>query len=188
LIIRLYKQARRNIAEDGLIIRSSRFLVREMIQHIDFSENLHILEVGSGKGVFTRELAKNMTPGSRLDVCEIKPNYNPWINRIINVYNNKQIKLYNRCVTEIWELPHQYDVILSSLPLKNFENPADNNAFLHRVVKGFEKNLKPGGVFLQYQYFQSNRKHIENAFGKKMNGISFVPLNILPAFVYSMTK
>jgi hypothetical protein len=34
----------------------------------------------------------------------------------------------------------------------------------------------------------SNKGDIERIFGKAMNEVSFVPLNILPAFVYSMTK
>ena len=57
-----------------------------------------------------------------------------------------------------------------------------------RAGQGFESNLKVGGIYLQYQYFYSNKANIENIFGKKMNNISFVFLNILPAFVYSMTK
>jgi hypothetical protein len=48
--------------------------------------------------------------------------------------------------------------------------------------------LKDGGIYLQYQYFKSNKSDIEQVFGKKMDDVSFVPLNILPAFVYSMSK
>ena len=184
----LYRKAKNNITEDGLIVRSSRFLVREMMQRIDFSRDLHILEIGSGKGVFTRQLAERMTPDSRLDVCEVNTSYNPWIQEIIENFSGKQIALYNQCITEYWQTPRQYDVILSSLPLKNFAGRNDNKAFLQQVVSGFESNLKPGGKFLQYQYFRSNYKDIEAAFGKKMNETSFVLLNVLPAFVYSMTK
>ncbi len=188
IVLALYRKARKNIVEDGLIVRSSRFLVKEMIHRIDFSRDLHMLEVGSGKGVFTRQLAERMTPDSRLDVCEVNVSYNPWIQDIIASFNDKRIALYNQCITEYWQTPRQYDVILSSLPLKNFAGRKDNKAFLQQVVSGFERNLKPGGRFLQYQYFRSNHKDIEEAFGKKMNETSFVLLNVLPAFVYSMTK
>jgi hypothetical protein len=43
-------------------------------------------------------------------------------------------------------------------------------------------------MYLQYQYFMSNKVDIERIFGKTMDEVNFVPLNILPAFVYSMTK
>ena len=150
--------------------------------------SLHILEIGSGKGVFTRKLAEKMSKGSRLDVCEIKTEFNPYIEKIARNHSDKKIAVFNDCVTELWQSQVKYDVILSSLPLKNFESKADNNAFLTKVIQGVEGSLKEGGTYLQYQYFCSNKANIENVFGKKMNNISFVFLNILPAFVYSMTK
>jgi hypothetical protein len=64
----------------------------------------------------------------------------------------------------------------------------DQNAFLYRVIQGFRFALKDGGIYLQYQYFRSNKADIETVFGKVMDEVDFVPLNILPAFVYSMTK
>jgi len=186
--IDLYRKLKRKICEEGLVIDSSSFLVKEMIQQIDFNQDLHILEIGSGKGVFTKQIAEKMSDDSRLDVCEIKSKFNPYIEKIAQAHHHKKISVFNDCVTELWESPVQYDVILSSLPLKNFENKADNNAFLLKVIQGFESNLKVGGLYLQYQYFCSNKANIENIFGKKMNNISFVFLNILPAFVYSITK
>jgi phospholipid N-methyltransferase len=186
--INLYSKIKSKIFEEGLVIDSSSFLVKEMVQRIDFSQDLHILEIGSGKGVFTKQIAEKMSSNSQLDVCEIKPEFNPYIEKIAAANIHKKISVYNDCVTELWESPIQYDAILSSLPLENFDRKADNNAFLFKVIQGFESNLKVGGLYLQYQYFCSNKSNIENIFGKKMNNISFVALNVLPAFVYSMTK
>jgi phospholipid N-methyltransferase len=184
----VYRRLKQNIKEDGLVISSSMFLVEEMLGKIDFSKPMRILEIGSGKGVFTRQIVKRMTPDSRLDVSEIKVEYNSYIQEIIKDNPDKQISLYNGCITEFPGDCETYDIVLSSLPLKNFMNTADNNAFLNKVIRGLESNLKVGGTYLQYQYFRSNKADIENVFGKKMNDISFVFLNILPAFVYSITK
>lgn len=96
--------------------------------------------------------------------------------------------LYNCCVTQLLTEAERYDVILSSLPLKNFEDPDSQHAFLYRVINAMRYSLKEGGTYLQYQYFKSNQHDIEQVFGKKMDDVSFVPLNILPAFVYSMSK
>src|SRR5690606_23440212 len=112
----LYKKIRRNIREDGLIVSSSAFLVNTMVGRIDFSRPLHILEIGSGKGPFTRELIRRMSVDSRLDVCEIKQEYNPWIERLITANPGKQVQLFNHCVTELLTRAGHYDVILSSLP------------------------------------------------------------------------
>jgi phospholipid N-methyltransferase len=184
----IYKKITRNINEDGMIVSSSVFLVRSLVGKIDFSRTLRILEIGSGKGAFTKELIRGMSENSTLDVADIKSEYNPWINKLITANPGKTITLYNSCVTELLKDAEKYDVIVSSLPLKNFENADDCNAFLSKVIASFKHSLKPGGLYLQYQYFMSNKGDIERIFGKAMNEVSFVPLNILPAFVYSMTK
>ncbi len=186
--INIYRKIKRNITEDGLIVSSSGFLVNTMVGKIDFSRPLRILEIGSGKGPFTREIIRKMSPESVLDVSEIKSEYNPWIERIMSANPLKSVTLHNGCVTELLNAPEAYDVIVSSLPLKNFERMKDKNAFLYRIIEGFKFALKDGGIYLQYQYFRSNKRDIERVFGKEMDEIDFVPLNILPAFVYSMTK
>lgn len=188
MLIKIYKNLKRNITEDGLIVSSSGFLVNSMVGKIDFSRPLRILEIGSGKGAFTREIIRRMSVNSELDVCEIKSDYNHWIEQMIADSPEKQVRLHNCCVTELLTEPDNYDVILSSLPLKNFAGMNDNNAFLNRVIEALRFGLKEGGIYLQYQYFRSNKSDIESIFGKSMDDIEFVPLNILPAFVYSMTK
>jgi phospholipid N-methyltransferase len=188
MLIRIYRNLKKNITEDGLIISSSGFLVNSMVGKIDFSRPLRILEIGSGKGAFTRELIGRMSPDSRLDICEIKSEYNPWIEQLIRENSGKNVTLHNCCVTQLLVEAERYDVILSSLPLKNFEDPGSQNEFLYRVIKAMKHGLKEGGVYLQYQYFKSNKSDIESVFGKKMDDVSFVPLNILPAFVYRMSK
>ncbi len=188
MLMRFYRQIRRNIREDGLIVNSSGFLVRAMLDRVDFSRRLRILEIGSGRGAFTRELVARMTADSLLDVCEIKAEYNPWVERIIEANPGKPVFLYNCCVTELLTVADQYDVVISSLPLKNFEDPLTSNAFLYQTLRAVQHGLKEGGLYLQYQYFKSNQSDIELVFGKAMDDVSFVPLNILPAFVYQMSK
>lgn len=188
MAINFYKKIKRNISEDGLLISSSGFLVNSMVSKIDFTRPLRILEIGSGKGPFTREIIRRMSIYSSLDVSEIKSEYNPWIERMILANPLKTVRLFNGCVTDLLTTPEHYDVIVSSLPLKNFSRMNDQNAFLYRLIEGFKFALSDGGIYLQYQYFRSNKGDIEAVFGKEMDQVDFVPLNILPAFVYSMTK
>lgn len=188
MVTDFYRRIKRNINEDGLIISSSGFLVNRMLSRVDFSRPLKILEIGSGKGAFTREILRRMAPGSSLDICEIKAEYNPWVQQLIDSHPHHQVNLHNQCVTRLLATHHGFDVIVSSLPLKNFARMKDENAFLDSVLNAFHGGLKEGGHYLQYQYFCSNLSDIERAFGKTVDAVSFVPLNILPAFVYHMTK
>jgi phospholipid N-methyltransferase len=187
MLMHIYRKTRRNITQDGLIVGSSRFLVNAMLDKIDFSQPLRILEIGSGRGAFTRQILQRMSPASVLDICEIQTEYNPWIERIIAAHPGRQVNFYNCCVTEVLTTPEHYDIIISSLPLKNLES-IDNKEFLFRVIGTIRSGLRSGGSYLQYQYFKSNKLDIESTFGKDMDEINFVPLNIPPAFVYSMTK
>ncbi|MDR2214134.1 MAG: methyltransferase domain-containing protein [Pseudomonadales bacterium] len=179
------RQISRSIREDGMIMSSSPYLVNAMLEDVDFSVPARLLEVGSGKGVFTREIIRRMHPHSSLDVNDIKREYNPWINDLIAAHPHKQVRLYNDCVTQLLREQGPYDVVVSSLPLKNLE---DDRAFLYRVLEAIRDSLKPGGVYLQYQYFKSNKQDVENVFGKKLSGMNFVLFNVLPAFVYRMVK
>jgi phospholipid N-methyltransferase len=188
MLIEMCRNIRRNIVEDGLITSSSGFLVNSMVDRIDFQRPLQILEIGSGKGAFTGELIRRMSDASSLDICEIKQEYNHWIQAMITDHPHKAVRLHNCCVTKLLQEPDRYDVILSSLPLRNFSSRGDNNAFLNSIIHALKFGLKEGGVYLQYQYFRSNKSDIEAVFGKPMDAISFVPMNILPAFVYQMTK
>lgn len=188
MLFKIYRNIRRNITEDGLIVSSSGFLVRRMVGKIEFSRPLRVLEIGSGRGAFTREIIQRMCHQSQLDVCEIKADYNPWIEQLMAGNPDKQVRLHNCCVTELLTEAGEYDVILSSLPLKNFESINDNNAFLYKIIATLKSGLRDGGIYLQYQYFRSNKADIESIFGKPMDNIDFVALNVLPAFVYSMTK
>lgn len=188
MVTDLYRRIKRNIDEDGLIVSSSGFLVNRMLSRVDFSRPLKILEIGSGRGAFTREILRRMAPGSSLDVCEIKEEYNPWIEELIAAHPEHRVQLHNQCVTRFLQDNRDFDVIVSSLPLKNFERMKDGNVFLEAVLTSFHSGLKEGGHYLQYQYFRSNLSDIERAFGKTVDAVSFVPLNILPAFVYHMTK
>lgn len=171
-----------------MIASSSGFLVRAMLNKIDFSRPLKILESGSGRGVFTVEIVNRLCNGSELHISEIKDEYNNYIQPLIDAHPEKNISLYNGCVTEFLETNAEYDVIISSLPLHTFTRLHDDKTFLNRVIEGYNACLKDGGTYLQYQYSLNNKSDIERVFGKEMDDISFVPFNILPAFIYNIRK
>jgi phospholipid N-methyltransferase len=149
-MIDFYKKVKRTIREDGLIVSSSNFLVKTMVDKIDFSLPLTMLEMGSGKGVFTREIIHRMSVDSCLDISEIKCEFNHCIKALIANNPGKKVAFYNGCVTELLKEPGKYDVIVSSLPLRNFERFNDNKEFLHKVLDACRYGLKEGGLYLQY--------------------------------------
>ena len=73
------------------------------------------------------------------------------------------------------------DVIVSSLPLAIMDDD-----LVERIVRESDRLLKPGGLFLQYQYSLSQRGVLERRFREVRVG--FTLANIPPAFVYECTQ
>jgi phosphatidylethanolamine/phosphatidyl-N-methylethanolamine N-methyltransferase len=55
----------------GAVAPSSKFLVKKMLSKIDFREDLDLLQLGYGNGVFTKELVRKISKESTLVVFEV---------------------------------------------------------------------------------------------------------------------
>jgi phospholipid N-methyltransferase len=76
---------------------------------------------------------------------------------------------------------YQVDCILSGLPFTNF-----SQSLRDRILDGVLEALKPGGLFIAFQYSPHMKNQLSRRFAKVE--LSFVPLNIPPAFVYYCHK
>ena len=64
--LKFLKESLKNIRQIGSIFPSSRFVVRKMIEPIDFEKKITILELGSGTGVITKQLLEKINSESTL--------------------------------------------------------------------------------------------------------------------------
>jgi phospholipid N-methyltransferase len=55
----------------GAVAPSSKFLVKKMLSKIDFREDLDLLQLGYGNGVFTKEIVRKISKESTLVVFEV---------------------------------------------------------------------------------------------------------------------
>jgi len=147
-----FDEVRRNFSQTGALAPSSRALARAMTTYVVPGDApRRILEVGPGTGVFTEEIARRMGPFDYLDVYEINPVFAGHLERRVEndgVFGlaRGRIFLHRK---DILEMPKEasYDLILSSLPLNNFE-PAKVRDFLDT----FMSHLVPGGVLSYFEY------------------------------------
>src|SRR3972149_11687181 len=65
----------KNIRTSGTVLPSSGFLVKRLVECVDFANALDIVELGVGTGCVTRELLRRMRPDSRLVSLEINPTF-----------------------------------------------------------------------------------------------------------------
>lgn len=166
------------IRTKGAIVPSSRFLVNKMISKIEYDKDLHILQLGFGKGVFAKGVLKKISADSTLTVFEVNPKC-------------RKYRIYDPRLTYIEdsaEYIHKYagskkfDHVVSTLPFASL--PKD---ICERIFEQIKLNLKDGGKFLQFQYSLYSKKDIHNLFDKKPD-IDFEILNIPPAFIYETEK
>ena len=164
----------------GSITPSSTFLAKVMIKPIDWENARSIVELGAGTGVITRYIQQLKHPHCKGIIFEKDKEM---AKRLMKCYQG----LYYRSRAEDLYLVLQQldlcevDCILSGLPLANFPQSL-RDRILHEVLL----SLKPGGLFIQFQYSLQMKNQLQKRFTKI--DLRFVPLNIPPAFVYYCYK
>ena len=164
----------------GSITPSSSFLIRKMLVDLPWDNMETIVELGAGTGGFTKFIAEH-----KEDVCQVvvveqdyKMRQTLWKNYPLFHYGAKAEKLD-------WILHRhnliQVDCIVSGLPFATFSKPLRTE-----IIAAIHRSLKPGGIFVAFQYSLQMKKMLETYF--RLVLIDFVPMNLPPAFVYYCEK
>ena len=143
----------------GSIAPSSKALAEAICEpYAEFDQPARVLEVGAGTGAITRHLGSILKPADQLDVCEIEPSFRQALEKdvftlpaIQPAVKEGRIRLFMQPVQQL-PADHQYDFIMSGLPLTVFELKDVQDVF-----DVFRRCLKPGGVFSYYEYIGLRR-------------------------------
>ncbi len=160
----------------GAIASSSRFLVNKMISKIDYTQDLNLLQFGFGKGVFTKQIIKKITPGSKLTIFEVNKDCQKY------KIDDKRIRYIEDSAENVssYFKVKKFDHIISTLPFASLPKKVSENIF-----NEIKKHLKKDGKFLQFQYSLVSKKDINNLFNEKSK-IDFELRNLPPAFIYEI--
>ncbi|HEX8577661.1 MAG TPA: rRNA adenine N-6-methyltransferase family protein [Flavobacterium sp.] len=176
-----FQQAIANIKQTGSFIPSSDFLATKMVDKIDFNKNLNILELGAGEGIFTRHILAKITAKSSLTSCEINSSLFTEIAKIRDHrFKPKMECVFDRYIYDSF-VQCSVDCIISAIPLANIKRKKKK----YLLDSCFEL-LKPGGLFVQFQYLPQDYKRIKKTFGNIKLG--FTLFNFPPAFIYYAYK
>lgn len=164
----------------GAVAPSSKFLRKKMLANIDFSKDLVIVEFGPGTGVFTKEIIKQMTPKSVLYVFELNEVF---YDSLVEVIDDPRVKIFHDSAEKVeyflnHDNYHHADIVMSSLPLAVIPEQVKIE-----ILTASKKVLGTHGQYIQFQYSLNAKKLLKSYF-TEMN-ISFTPVNIPPAFVYT---
>jgi phospholipid N-methyltransferase len=167
----------------GSISPSSNYLAEKMLENIDFDNCKTIVEIGPGTGVFTKKIIEKLALNSRLIVFELNTLF---FEQLKTEISDSRVTIINDSAENLSKHLSNLglettDYIISSLPLSNFPL-----RFIARLLKQFNTVLTKPGKYVQFQYSLGAKGIIERTFSKVE--ISFTPLNLPPAFVYTCSK
>lgn len=156
--------------------------MRRLLEGVDFSTATSIVELGPGTGCVTREILRRMRSDARLLSLEINPTFVEQCRRI----GDRRLILRSACASSLPELLEQEgmgkaDAVISSLPLAMMDDE-----LVERILEASRAGLEPDGHFVQYQYSLNDHVRVKAHFSSVM--LSFTPLNLPPAFVYTCTN
>lgn len=155
-----------------------------MLTNVDFENIDLIVELGPGTGVITREIISKMHPSCKLIVFELHLPFYKELKKELLL--NEQVILVNETAESLEKYLQELqlgkaDVIISSLPLANFDNK-----LLNILLKMIQNNLKTNGKFIQFQYSLKTKKMFRSYF--PIVDTKFTSMNIPPAFIFTCTK
>lgn len=163
----------------GSLFPSSISLAKKMTtplcwDHIDIAA-----ELGAGTGVITKEIIRNLKPGSELYIFEKDEEMRKKLT--FQFSRNTVCEDARYILSSIEKEEETLDAIFSGLPFANFTRNLQRE-----IVEEVYRSLRPGGVFVAFQYSTQMKKTFQEFFHTVE--IAFVPKNFPPAFVYTCEK
>lgn len=151
------REYRTNFKHTGAVLPSGNALGRALTRFVrernatDGRSPRRILEVGPGTGAVTRHLCQQIAPTDAVDLCELNTAFVDVLRRRLREeppFSDaaSQVNIHH-CPVEQLPSGTQYDVIISGLPLNNFEA-----AEVEHILGLFAGLLKPGGTLSFFQY------------------------------------
>ena len=163
----------------GSIVPSSRFLIRELLKPVDWSQAKVIVEYGPGVGVITTEVLRRMRPDAILIAIETNPDFVTYLRDSIQDERLHVVEGSAEAVDEILRQHGQSSAsyVISGIPFSTIPGPVRE-----RILRKTCEALKPGGSFLVYQFSSRVLEDLQRIFRYVRR--QFEPLNVLPAHLF----
>jgi phospholipid N-methyltransferase len=163
----------------GSIVPSSRFLIRQLLKPVDWSQARVIVEYGPGVGVITAEVLRRMRPDALLIAIETNPDFVSYLRDSIK---DERLRVVEGSAESVDEILRRYgqsnaSYVISGIPFSTIPAP-----IRERILLKTCDVLKPGGSFLVYQFSSRVLEDLQRIFRYVQR--QFEPLNVLPAHLF----
>lgn len=163
----------------GSIIPSSRFLIKELLQPIDWNQARVIVEYGPGVGVITEEILRRMRSDAILIAIEMNPDF---VTHLRSALPDERLQVVEGSAEAVGEVLERFgrgkaNYIISGIPFSTI--PA---AVRERILRNTSDALAPQGAFLVFQFSTRVLEDLQRVFHYVRR--KFEPLNVLPAHLF----
>ena len=166
----------------GSFIPSSRFLIRTLLEELDFGRARVIVEYGPGVGTFTREILARMRPDAILIALETNREF---VNFLRQSTTDPRLHVVHGSAADVQSalVAHgvgKADFVISGIPFSTL--PA---GVREAVLQATRAVLQQHGAFLVYQFSPMVLASLRRVFSQVRRG--FQPLNMPPAQLFYCT-
>lgn len=165
----------------GSVIPSSRFLVKGLLERIDWDRAKVIVEYGPGVGNISTEILRRMRPDATLIVIETNEDFV----RLLRSIDDARLHVAHDSAADteriLRSLEHEKaDYVISGIPFSTMPPQVREE-----ILRTTNAVLEPDGTFIVYQFSSRVLKDLRRLFARVERG--FEPLNILPARLFFCT-
>jgi phospholipid N-methyltransferase len=163
----------------GSVIPSSRFLVNQVLEPIDWGRTQVIVEYGPGVGTFTAEILRRMRADARLVVIETNSDF---VRFLRHTFPDERLHVVHESAARVGKVLQRLGLpapqyIISGIPLGSMPDPVRA-----QIVDETRAALAPGGAFLVYQFTARVLPVLQRTFGSVRR--SFERRNLPPAQLF----
>jgi phospholipid N-methyltransferase len=163
----------------GSIVPSSRFLVRQLLEPVNWGRARVIVEYGPGVGGITLEVLRHMRADATLVAIEMNPAF---VRHLTGTITDPRLHVVAGSAADVDVILRRLglaraDYIICGIPFSTIP-AAEREQILRKTVAA----LEPGGAFLLYQFSKRIMADLKRVFGYV--GRQFQPLNVLPAHLF----
>jgi phospholipid N-methyltransferase len=146
----------------GSIIPSSRFLVDQVLEPIDWGRTRVIVEYGPGIGTFTGEILRRMRSDAQLVAIETNRDFVRFLQRALP---DPRLHVVHDSAAEVQPVLMRLALpapryIISGIPLGSMPDPVRTD-----IAVNSRAALEPGGAFLVYQFTARALPALQRTFG-----------------------
>jgi len=166
----------------GSIIPSSRFLVDQVLEPIDWARTRVIVEYGPGVGTFTGEILRRMRADAHLVAIEMNRDFVRFLQKNLP---DPRLHVVHDSAAEVQRVLSRLALpapryIISGIPLGSMPDPVRAD-----IAVQSRAALEPGGAFLVYQFTARALPTLQRTFGDVRR--SFERRNFPPAQLFLCT-